>query len=215
MKKIYLACAAALLSSFTFAQSDKERNQLTLTTQQKKEILAGVDPAKVMRSHSRGSCDTLVTELTGGNSYNGNMFDMNALNLLTLETFSVTVDGTVNIAIYYRNGTYVGSTTTSAGWIFLDSAVVTGAGLGVPVQVPVSLGLTLTPSTTYGFYVSATDPAATFHYTDGTAVGTLHASDANLQFFEGHGGEWPFNLNNQPRVFNGNVIYCLGGVGIS
>jgi hypothetical protein len=218
MRKLYYSIAAVLICGLATAQSDQSLQTSQLSNLEKQEKLNGVINQNNTSNHVNrgGGCDSLTNELTGGNSFHGNMFDVISLNTVTIETFSVTVDpGAWNIAIYYRTGTYVGSTTSSAGWIFLDSAVVNGAGEGNPVEVPVSIGLTMPASSTFAFYVTATSPGSTFYYTDGTAVGTLHSSDANLQIYEGHGGEYPFNLNNSPRVFNGSLHYCIGGVDVN
>lgn len=156
--------------------------------------------------------NSLSAPVAAGNSFNGNMFDITPSTDLTVQTFAVTVDGTVNIAIFARSGTYVGNETSSLGWTFLDSAVVAGGGVGVPVIVPVNLNYNMLSGSTHAFYVTATDPAAVFHYTNGTAVGNTLASNADLTIKEGNGGGYPFNVTFSPRNFNGNVIYCLPGV---
>lgn len=213
MQKILISLVACFCGILAVAQTDKQLIQgYSLEVAGKKQLLAGIEQSNHLKN-LRGGCDTLVTELGAGNSFNGNMFDIIPLNMITLETFSVTVDpGNFNVAIFYRNGSYVGNETSSTGWIFLDSAVITGMGDSIPVQVPVSLGLSLLPFNTYGFYVTCTHPDAIMHYTDGTTTGTLHASDANLEFYEGNGGGYPFNVTFSPRVFNGNIIYCPGPV---
>jgi Secretion system C-terminal sorting domain len=217
MKKLYISMAAVLFCGLATAQSDQSLETIQLTPLEKQAKLSSVTSQTLStQSVNRGGCDTLTTELAAGNSYDGNMFDVTAINTVTLETFSVTVGtGNWNIAIYYRTGSYVGFNLSSAGWTFLDSAVVSGAGASIPVQVPVNVALTLTAGNTYAFYVTSTAPASTFSYTNGTAVGTLHASNSDLQFYEGHGGQYPFNLNNSPRVFNGLIHYCPGGVDVA
>lgn len=212
MRKLYTSLTAILFCTVVSAQSDQSLQQNQLSTLEKQEKLSGItNQTPVQNRASRGGCDTLTTELAAGNSYDGNMFDVKALTSVTLETFSVTVGtGNWNIAIYYRPGSYVGFNLSSAGWTFLDSAVVSGAGASIPVQIPVNVALPLTATNTYAFYVTSTQAGSTFSYTNGTAIGTLHTSNADLEFYEGHGGQYPFNLNNSPRVFNGLIHYCAG-----
>jgi hypothetical protein len=213
MKKFYIKSLSFLFMTFSIfnanSQSDKLLGTAPLSSAEKKAKLENVQNRDDVQKSQAGCNDTLVTTLAAGNNYHGNMFDIVPNANITIETFHVTVDGTENIAIFYRTGTFVGHETSSAGWIFLDSAIVTGAGAGVPVQVPVSLGLNLNSGSTYGFYVTATSSGAIFHYTNGTAVGNVLSSNADLSVLEGNGGSYPFSVTFSPRNFNGRVQYCL------
>jgi len=57
-----------------------------------------------------------------------------------------------------------------------------------------------------GFYVTTTG-SGTILYTNGSTQGALAAQNAELQIFEGHGGFYPFNVNSNPRIFNGRINY--------
>ena len=218
MKKNYfklITLSFIVTFSFTaFAQTDVESNTKIFTADETTEILKQtasreVNPAGNVERMMAVCTNALNAPVAGGNNFDGNMFDVVVTNDVIVETFSVTVTATVNIAIYTRVGTFVGNQISSAGWIFLDSAVVVGAGPGVPVEVPVNLSYTMLGGSTHAFYVTATASGAIFSYTDGTAVGTVLASNSDLSILEGDGGQWPFNLNNSPRTFNGSLIYCL------
>jgi hypothetical protein len=196
-----------------------QNSHQNMTADQIQAKLANVNHVKPNVPSSRVSmtCDSLTTIKTGGNGFNGNMFDITVASNFTLQTFSVSMDaGTWMVAIYYRTGTYVGSETTSTGWTFLDSAAITSTTTDDTVlyKVPVNLNLPLMAGSTYGFYVTGTNSASPINYTNGTAVGNVVSSNSFFSIKEGHGGAWPFNLTNSPRIFNGRAHYCNGISGI-
>ena len=216
MKKLYFAFITSLSFSAATAQTDQ---QLASLTHNETKFNAVNVEQRIQPPVSKAamSCDSLLTTTAGGNGFNGNMFDITVAQNFTLETFSVSMDaGTWNVAIYYRTGTYVGSTTSSTGWTFLDSASITSSTTDASTlyKVPVNLNLPLMAGNTYGFYVTGTNSASPINYTDGTSVGAVYASNATFSVKEGHGGAYPFNLTNSPRIFNGEVFFCNGITGI-
>ncbi len=154
----------------------------------------------------------LTTTLAGGNSQNGNMFDIVAKNNITIDSFEVNptvAAGTaVTVEIYERAGTYVGSETTAANWTLVGSAQVTANGSGVPTPVPVNVGVTVPATQRHAFYVTISS-GQTLNYTNGGGVGTLEAENADLQFFEGVGKSYPFGGTFTPRVWNGVINYTV------
>ncbi len=152
----------------------------------------------------------LTTTFAGGNSQDGNMFDIVAINNVTITGFDAHPISNDTIEIYYRTGSYLGFQTTSAGWNFVGKAYVTANPFGTPTPVPILVNVPILAGDTVGFYV--TNQSANLNYTDGTVQGAVFASDANIQFLEGHGGTYPFNLINVPRVFNGIVYYNCAAV---
>ena len=66
---------------------------------------------------------------------------------------------------------------------------------------------------TYGFYVTATNVAATtgIRYTNNAGYTTI-ASDANISIAGGIGKAYPFSTNYNNRSFNGTVHYVNGNV---
>lgn len=153
----------------------------------------------------------LTTTFASNNGCQGNMFDVVALNPVTIRSFDVNVaPGTHTIEVYALNasGTYVGSETNPGAWTLIASTSVTSAGTNMPTPLNLSLCLTLATSQRQAFYVTGTGASNPINYTNGTAVGTLFASDANLQFFEGAGFCSPqFSSPINTRVFNGNIHY--------
>ena len=207
------------LSTAVFGQTDVQLSAQTTTAVQKQAILANVqDRPEISNQQFKvaASCDSLTVQTIGGNGYNGNMFDIAVTSSVTLETFSVSMDaGTWNVAIFYKTGTFVGSETSSTGWIFLDSANITSTTTDSSLfyKVPVNINLPLTAGT-YAFYVTGTNSAAPINYTNGTAVGNTFSSNAYFAVKEGNGGAYPFSVTNSPRVFNGEVFFCAGLAGV-
>lgn len=220
MKKIYyLFMPCVLMSVNLFAQTDRELSAQPISSEQKKEILSHVKsaPIAVAQMKAVASCDSIAVDSVAGNGYHGNMFDISVTSNMTLETFSVSMDaGTWNVAIFYKPGTYVGSETSSTGWIFLDSASITSTftGAGVFNKVPVNLNMPLNAGSTYAFYVTGTSSTTPLNYTNGTSVGTVAASNSYFSVLEGAGGAYPFSVTNSPRIFNGEVFFCAGITGV-
>jgi hypothetical protein len=157
------------------------------------------------------AANTLTAATAAGNSHRGNMFNLTAINNITVTGFEVSPMGITNYEIYYRVGSYVGFETSSAGWTLVGTATNVPAGPNpnfqlVTLQTPVNIPA----GQTYGFYVTSTNVAVSQNYSNGTAVNNVFASDANVQFREGCGLEYPFSAGGgtfTPRVFNGRIRY--------
>ncbi len=155
---------------------------------------------------------TLATTFAGGNGFAGNMFDIMAINDLTVDSFDINLGTGVtdNIEVWYRMGSFVGFEGSNAGWTLLDTAAgITSNGNGVATPLNLNLGQVVTAGSTVAFYVTTT-LGGQINYTNGGTLGDLFASDANLEFYEGNGGGY-FAVNFSPRVFNGNILYSTGG----
>lgn len=158
---------------------------------------------------------TLETTFVGGNGNFGNMFDMNALTDVTVQSFDINGDvGAIfDVEVYAKSGTYVGSETDPGAWTLIGTAPgVVSNGDGVATPLGLALGYAMAAGETHAFYVTPTDfTSGGFNYTNGNAVGDVFASDANIEFLEGAGSGYPFNGTLfSPRVFNGNIIYDAG-----
>jgi len=147
--------------------------------------------------------NSLTTTYAGGNGFSGNMFDITTINEVIINSFDVNLDSSASatIEVYYRDGTYVGHTSSSAGWNLLGSTSVTSAGDGIPTVLGLTLGHTIPASTTQGFYVTST--TSNMNYTDGSTP----TSNADMTLTFGYGGAYPFNLTNTPRIWNGTIHY--------
>ncbi|WP_430403749.1 T9SS type A sorting domain-containing protein [Fluviicola sp.] len=153
----------------------------------------------------------LMASNTAGNNHRGNMFDIVATNAVTILSFDASPMGNTTIEIYYKVGTWNGFANTPSAWTFIGSAPVTYTG-GF-VAVPVDVNITIPAGQTYSFYVTSNNSVVSLNYSNGTNVGNVYSSDANITFLEGGGMEYPFTQNTgavyQPRVWNGNIHYTL------
>ena len=157
--------------------------------------------------------NSLTTTFDGGNGQAGNMFDVTAINDLTIDSFDVSMDdGTTDtVEVYVKAGTWVGFEEDAAAWTLLGTvADVTSAGENVPTPLNQTFGYDVMAGETVAFYVTLTT-TTNINYTNGTTVGALFVSDANMEVFEGAGKVYPFANTFQPRNFNGNIVYSVGG----
>ncbi len=164
---------------------------------------------------SGGTPDVLTTGFAGGNGNFGTFFDINALNDITINSFDAHMQpgSPVDVLVYYKPGTWVGSQTNQAAWTLIGEAPGTVPnGAGVPTPLNLNLGQVINAGETGAFYVTAQVLNGGFSYTNGTGTGNIWAQDDNLQFLEGGavGGFFTGSLF-QPRVFNGNIHYTAGG----
>lgn len=146
---------------------------------------------------------------TAGNNQRGNMFDLEILHDLYLDSIAVSPMGSTNIEIYYKSGSYVGFENSPSDWTLVGSGPVQYTG-GF-VKVPINLNLELLAGNTYAFYVTSSNTSIALNYSNGNNAGTLYNSDANINFYEGVGLEYPFTNGTgaiyNPRVFNGAFYY--------
>ena len=158
----------------------------------------------------------LPTTMAGGNGQAGNMFDLNATTDISICSFDVHTSAAAPglVAEVYTvtaGGTYVGNEANAAAWTLVGTTTFTGLGPGVVTPLNMSLGITMPAGTTLGFYVTVQGTVPAFlAYTNGTNLGGVFASDANLTFYEGAGIAYPFAATFAPRVFNGNIVYETG-----
>ena len=158
---------------------------------------------------------SLETTFAGGNGNFGNMFDINAVTDVTVQSFDIHGDtgATFDVEVYAKSGTYIGSETDPGAWTLIGTAPgVVSNGDGVATPLGLALNYAMAAGETHAFYVTPTDfSTGGFNYTNGTGVGNVFASDANIEFLEGAGSGYPFNGTLfSPRVFNGNIIYDAG-----
>jgi len=153
------------------------------------------------------SSSTLTTTFASNNGAAGNMFDITAINDITINSFDVNMNSgiTETVEIYYKTGSYVGFETNAGAWTLLGSTTVASAGINIPTPLNMSLGQNVTAGQTVGFYVTLTNN--NIRYTDGTNS----YSDANLTLTAGVGKTYPFGSTFSPRTWNGNIIYSTGG----
>lgn len=210
--KILSTCL--IIPSASIAQDIKEDKAHGLPSKTNFVDQSTIQVPQDFNRNSAFVCDTMLTTMAGGNGQDGNMFDITAVQNVVITQFSQAVGNDGWFKIYYRTNSFVGFDTTSAGWIFIDSALVSGSTVGVPYLLPINVNVTIPAGQTYGFYITGSDGLAAVDYTNGTAVGNVYRSDAYIQFKEGHGGVYPFNVTYKPRIWNGIIHYCDQTTGI-
>ncbi len=154
----------------------------------------------------------LVTFYNTNNAQRGHMFDINGTNGVTILCFEMNFAvGTTDVDIYTKVGTHVGFESTPAAWTLVGSAAgVVSAGPNVATSIPIAVNQNIPVGTTRAFYITRTTVGGpVVDYTNGTGVGNLLASDANIIIREGTGKEYLFSTNFSPRQFNGRVFYNL------
>ncbi len=158
---------------------------------------------------------SLTTTFAGGNGIRSMMFDVNALEDATIDSFEVNLDDSavLDIEVYAKTGTHVGSENTPGDWTLIGTAPgVVSAGDGLPTPLNLALDYAVMAGQTYAFYISSPNKAASlgFNYTNGTNVGDVFAADATIEILEGVAVSYPFGTIFSPRVFNGTVEYTAG-----
>lgn len=154
---------------------------------------------------------SLNTTFAGGNGQNGNMFDINVLNSITINDFDVNANnGTGDFEVYYKAGSYNGFETNVGAWTLVGTATnVTSNGQGTPTPLNLNLNLQLTPGS-YSFYITGTNTGV--QYTNGTNNNNIYAQNNEIELFEGLGKEYPFGATYSPRIWNGVIHYEVGTI---
>ncbi|MEM6269103.1 MAG: PKD domain-containing protein [Bacteroidota bacterium] len=167
----------------------------------------------------RDDLGQLATPFNSNNGFGGNMWNVTATNTTTITNLAGNFDTgtTVDVQVYWRpNGTFVGNETNQNNdWILLGTATgITSAGTDQPTNLNLNFAATIPAGQTVGFYmqqINATTNAV--NYTNGSSIGTVLASDANITIFEGIGkGAGAFNGSNfTTRNWNGIMFYGNAG----
>jgi hypothetical protein len=159
----------------------------------------------------RAEAGFLTTEFASNNQGNGNMFDVQTgPNALTVTAFDLNLKTgfTDTIQVYTKLGTFVGSETNPAAWTLVDTITgVTSAGTDNPTHVNLPTAFTIGANTLEGLYITTT--AGLMRYTNGTAIGDVAASNADLTIFQGDGVAYPFGTPFESRTWNGTIHYDL------
>lgn len=156
------------------------------------------------------SGNQLNTTLSGGNNHRGNMFDLVAINTLTITSFDAHPMGNTTMEIYYKVGTHVGFENAAGSWILIGTSPVVAQPFGILTPVPIPINITIPAGQTYAFYVTSSNLAVSLNYSNGSSPGAVYSSDANLQFLEGKGIEYPFSGGAfSPRIWNGRINYAI------
>lgn len=167
----------------------------------------GDTTALLNASGNVASTDSLLTTMMAGNGANANMFVIHALQETTISDFAVNMNaGLGDIEVYFRADDYLtvaGANTSNVGWTLIGTATDVTSASPDYTNIPVPVNITIPAGEYYSFHVYSTTGVG---YTNGTGLGNVYASNASIEFIEGHGGGL-FDCTFQPRVFNGLIRY--------
>ena len=161
---------------------------------------------------------SLTTTKVGGNSANGNVFQIKNVHSSTIEIYGfkqgATVSNSSNVMYaYYRNGTYNSGTS---GWTqILSNETVPLVQNTYSDAVDFDTAFEIPANTTYTLHIYST---TSIQYTNGsgTANSTVTASDDFLYIYEGGGSSdqvhsssssTPHRQQFTPRIWNGKLRY--------
>jgi len=155
--------------------------------------------------------DSLFTNVSGTSAFLGEMFDVVAINGLIITGFEAQMNaGTGTYEIWYRPGTHVGFETSNTGWTLASTTSLTTNGPGVLTPITSTLSIPIPSGQTYAFYIVA-NTGPNVRYSPGTTLGSVYASNSDIQILEGSTGNAYFAVNTSPRAFNGKVKYYIPG----
>ncbi|MCX6256517.1 MAG: GEVED domain-containing protein [Bacteroidia bacterium] len=155
-----------------------------------------------LQAGSNGTSGALTTNYTGGWYADGVMFDITTTQAIHVDSFRTWVYQAGTIWIYYKPGTYVGSTANSSAWTLLGSQTVTTTG-----QIILSTigGFPAAPGT-YGIYITD-NGTSSVEFSSGSNTYT----DGTLTFTGGIAIYYPFGAVYQPYTYNGTIYYSSTG----
>lgn len=152
----------------------------------------------------------LVSTFNDNNGSGGNMFDIKALQELSVTEMDIhtSAAGNVVATLYTKAGTYVGSENNSGAWTQIASVTVASQGQGTPTPIPAfSTPVPVASGAIQAFFVNV----SSIRYTNGGSLGAVFAENSHMQFFEGKGRSGSFGTAiYSPRVWNGAIRYTTG-----
>ncbi|PWI31130.1 hypothetical protein DI383_00200 [Flavobacteriaceae bacterium LYZ1037] len=140
----------------------------------------------------------------------GNMFNIKAINPITINSFDIRANiggpESHSYDVYYKTGSFEGSQFVIGDWTLVASTTLTANAIGTLTPLNLSLNIAVAAGETVAFCIFASD-GSTMIFENGNAVGSLWTSDSNMEFYEGYLCFGPFTGTNGPHVFNGNIVY--------
>ncbi|MBP6663651.1 MAG: right-handed parallel beta-helix repeat-containing protein, partial [Chitinophagales bacterium] len=164
--------------------------------------------------------NTVLSTLDANNGQRGEMFNIVAVNPITVHCFSphlyTSVLGTYEI--YYRNGGFLGHENTPADWIFIDSTTNLTGTANVGTLIPIDVNIPVPAGDTVAFYITCVGTSPSYggvrYYGHSAApagpVDSLWLEDANMKLLVGYGKDYLFGTNYITRRYLGEVHYSLG-----
>ena len=152
----------------------------------------------------------IETTYSGGNSQDGNMFDVQSSQDILISDFEINAPtGSHLVHVYYSFGGHAGKTMLPSAWHFVDAIPVVGLGLGSKTPVSLPFGIPVKAGQTMGLYLTLVS-GDHMAYSPGTFVGDLIVTDGTVSILVGTGNTYPFMESFSPRRWNGTLHYTLG-----
>jgi hypothetical protein len=165
---------------------------------------------------------TLVSTFAGGIGQAGNMFDVQAKMDISITGFDlhIAVEKMVQIEIYTKAATFIGSETDCSKWKLIANISVFSSGLDVSTQLPMDSfePVLVRRDRTQAFYITLlSGTGMRYSYGNGTRLPVAY--DDYLVIFEGAGKGYSCGGSNGGtfwnRVWNGAIHYEPAAVGMS
>jgi hypothetical protein len=166
----------------------------------------GAPSSRVFSGSVHYSVKELTTTFVTNNANRGNYVDITANSSdIHISGFDVNFHGTdQEVSVHYKKGTYKGSETTSADWLFLGAKNITGTS-GNATELDVG-GIVVPAGETYGFAFYA-GVAGGIRYTNSTGANENYSNDDLAIFSDTAIGPTLFTDTTANRVWNGRVHY--------
>lgn len=152
---------------------------------------------------------SLATSTTTTTNWNGVMFDIVALDTITLDSLSTKLNtlGLQTVRAYSRTGSHVGYEMTAGAWTLWGDALTTVSTAGdfYNLDYPDKV---LYPNDTLGVYLHLQNSGANLSYLS-TGSGLVYANN-ELEILGGSGVSYTFGALYTPRNWTGEVFYHHG-----
>lgn len=212
MKSIsWISCLLLILLPCNAFATDEHTDQVETNA----PVIHSLKPSALNPATSTSAPGTLTTLFAANNSYRGNMFDIEPWTDITeISGVDINVDPaaqSVEVDVYWREGTCVGHDMDPTGWYKLGSAYGTAAGLDLPTFIDLAgNGVSFSAGQVYGIYVDiANYPYCDINYTNG-GPNSYGNDDLELTTYYGKGSPAFTGSTFNYRIWNGTVYYEAG-----
>ena len=151
----------------------------------------------------------LSTSYTENNSNNGEVFQLQAINNVTVTGFGVDLTGNITgYTIYEHVGAFTSVANGQTPWTQIASGgPVTSNGTGSETVLPATLNVGIAGGNTVSFLILASGSGQLVAYENGGSLGSVLASNSDLKILEGWGETSNFGTTGADREANVSVIY--------
>jgi hypothetical protein len=167
-----------------------------------------------LRVSEASASTVLSTTYAGGNSNNGEVFEVQALNNVDITDFGIELlKSASSFTIYEQIGPLSKVESGSNFWgtpIFIGGSV-TSAGPGVQTLLPATLNIELSAGTTAAFLILVGDASVKVGVTDTNpnSLGATLASNSDIKILEGWAETSNFGVTNPNREADVSVVYSV------